>query len=204
MFTSWPYFLGIFAVSVALRGGHSAPLRYQPLQTPAAETAEAKTAFEALDYYGAHCGRCHGLEGANYSPESLQKRDDDSLQQVIKEMAQGPGQAPLEGAQLEVVTAWHRAFIAGQPFVSVTKIARENDKIQLRGEATSDARIALICLTAPDAPQVLATREGTNWSAELPANVDLATVQVLAEQGEIKTLLKFDGELYSHAAAGTK
>ena len=195
----WPYCLGILALSVALRGGQSAPVRYQPLQAPIKKTA-IKTAFAAMDYYGNHCARCHGIEGVNYDTQSLKKRDDASLFSVVKEMAQGPGQAPLEAAQADVETAWHRALLENQPFVSVTEIKRADDKIQLHGEATSDAKISLLCVTAPDAPQVLATRDGVSWSAELPADVDLSTVQVLAARGENKTLLKLDGDGYSHGA----
>ena len=197
----WPYCLGIFALSVALRGGQSAPLRYQPLQAPIetiATKSEPKTAFAALDYYGNHCARCHGIEGANYDTQSLKKRDDASLHQVIKEMAAGPGQAPLEEEQAKVETAWHRALIENQPFVSVTEIVRADDQIQIKGEATSDATILLSCITAPDAPQVLAVRDGVTWSAQLPANVDLSTLQVLAERGDVKTTLKLDGDGYSH------
>lgn len=203
---SWPYLLGAFALSVALRGGHSTPAAYQPLQAPVTESSETKAdepqiAFAALDYYGAHCARCHGLEGANYSVESLKKRDDASLRAVIHEMAVGPGQAPLEDAQLEAVTAWHRAFIAGQPFVSVTQITRENGKIQLKGEATSEAKITLLGSTVP---QVLAERESIHWSAELPENIDLATVQIRADKGETQTLLPLDRARYSHAFAPTE
>ncbi len=194
----WPHCLGIFALSVALRGGQSAPVRYQPLQAPT-EKAEIKTAFAAMDYYGNHCGRCHGIEGANYDTQSLKKRDAISLRTVTDEMAKGPGQAPLEAEQLDAVTAWHQAFIAGKPFVSVTEIQREGSKIQLKGEATSDAKIELSCTTTPDAPQVLAPREGTMWSAQLPADTDLSTLQVLATKGDSQTLLKLDGAAYSYA-----
>ncbi|HEX9995608.1 MAG TPA: hypothetical protein VGB45_00570 [Abditibacterium sp.] len=96
--------------------------------------------FAPLDYFAENCARCHGPNGSFYG-ENFGKglKDDTALKQVVHEMAEGPGNAPLEGADLETLTDFHRALRDGKPYLVAVSW---KDGI-LSGEATPDAKVTL-------------------------------------------------------------
>lgn len=70
-----------------------------------------------ITYFETSCARCHGPSGAFFAP-SLRERDDEDLLAIIREMAEGPAGAPIEGPDLLAQAALHRAFTRGEPFIA--------------------------------------------------------------------------------------
>ena len=101
------------------------------------------TSFAPLAYFNANCARCHGENGAFYEDNFAHDRDDASLRAVIDEMANGPGQAPLAPAELDIVTAWHRALSEKKPFVVIVKSEKSGDGWQLSGEISPGAQLQI-------------------------------------------------------------
>jgi hypothetical protein len=58
------------------------------------------TAFGALDYFQAKCARCHGDYGLFYGETFGKNLDDTKMHAVVRDMAAGPAQAPLETKNL--------------------------------------------------------------------------------------------------------
>lgn len=179
-------------------GSHQAPLRYfEPVAPPQIPAEAAKdtapvAAFAALDYFDNKCARCHGKYGANYG-DSLKTRDDQSLRAIVHDMAHGPAQAPIEQAQLEVLTAWHRSLIDGKPFVSIVEIKRDGETMTLAGEATPDAVVSVI----EGEKEIVATRDGHRWTAKISS--DLAKLCVRAKVGEATSEIAPSQAMFSHA-----
>src|SRR2546425_5662950 len=98
------------------------------------------TGFSALEYFQNQCARCHGDYGAAYGPGFGAKLSDERLREVVMEMAEGPGQAPLTGAQLDVQTEFHRALRDHRPFAAV--VSWTNDGV-LTGEALPESKLWL-------------------------------------------------------------
>jgi hypothetical protein len=176
------------------------PAVYVPL--PAAKYfqagAESETsAFAPIDYYQSNCARCHGFYGTNYDLINLRKRDETSLKTVIHDMAQGPGQSPLDAEQLEIETAFHRSILAAQPFVAVAKIETKTDGVIISGEATPETKVVL----AVGDSQYEAKRDGTNehqWQVTLPAGTEEKNVQVKATIKDVSTTIALAETRYSH------
>jgi mono/diheme cytochrome c family protein len=170
----------------------------QPKYFDAAPEKAESSAFAAIEYYQNHCSRCHGYYGMNYDLNSLQKRDDASLKTVLHDMAAGPGGQPLDDAQLEVVTAYHRSMIKLQPFMSVTKIETVADGVMLSGEATPEAKIEI----KNGDGSTLATRDAANeyqWQAKLPIGAEAGKLQVTATLKEVVTTVDLAESKYSHS-----
>jgi mono/diheme cytochrome c family protein len=147
------------------------------------EEAPAKPKLEALDfaplsYYEGACARCHGNNGANYG-DLLKGKSDAQLHDGIHAMAIGPGQSPLNDAQIDVMTRWHRALIENKPFVHLAKIEKsDSGKTILSGEATPDAKVFL----KNGDQQLEATRDGAGWKIEAPADLDTEEVELHAQK----------------------
>ena len=160
---------------------------YTPLQAPAAApevgVAEEKKGLEALEfspfgYFNSACARCHGENSSNYG-DVLKGHSDARLREGIHAMAVGPGQSPLDEAQLDVVTRWHRALLDGKPFAHLAKVEKsEGGKTILSGEATPEAKVALKAGEA----SYEATRDGLAWKIEAGGDVDLKTAELRAEK----------------------
>lgn len=101
------------------------------VKTPPAAVKPLKVAPVA--YYEGKCGRCHGPNGSFYERNFVAKYDDAGLKAVLKRMAEGPGNAALEDADLAVQAAYHRAIAANAPFFSLTKTG-----LEVSGETTGD------------------------------------------------------------------
>lgn len=100
-------------------------------------------AFAPLAYFNENCARCHGEYGATYDDDFGKDRSDASLHEIINEMADGPGQAPLSPAELDAVTAWHRALRDKKPFVVIVKSEKTDAGFQLSGEISPGATLEI-------------------------------------------------------------
>ncbi len=95
------------------------------LLVPIAATAAFAKKAEPLKnspvtYFKAHCARCHGTDGGMYDDGFDKKISDKDLRDVIDRMATGPGQAPIDGIDLDAQVAYHRAIGSHLPFLAWT------------------------------------------------------------------------------------
>ncbi len=157
-----------------------APL--SPLKPGEADGLHA-TSFAPLAYFDQNCARCHGENGSFYGDTFAQGQSDAQLREAITEMAEGPGQAPLNAAQLDAVAAWHRALRDKKPFVVVVKSEKVEAGVQLSGEVSSGATLQI---NGEDVEV-----KGTQWTF----CVEPGAVQLRATKGEVTT------ELDANAAA---
>ena len=162
---------------VALAAGDAQTAPEPPELKPIEPGAPRATGFAPLAYFGQNCARCHGENGSNYGDNFAKNLDDKALHQVVDEMAQGPGQAPLSAADLEVETAWHRAFRDKKPFVVIVETEKTDAGWQLSGEVSEGATLQI------NGAEVEV--EGTNWTH----CVAPGAVKLQAKKGEAVTEL---------------
>jgi len=122
------------------------------------ETASTRLGFAPIDYFENHCARCHGPYGSFYGDEFAASLDGDHLREVVKEMVFGAAQSSLEDAEIDLLTAYHRSMVAGEPFVVVTAGTPD-----LAGEVTPGATVMLVLESGEVAAQV----DGHGWSADV-------------------------------------
>lgn len=142
-------------------------LAVAPLIAVAQNAAPKSSNFAPLDYFDANCARCHGPNGSFYGANFAKNlKDDAALRHVVQEMAEGPGNAPLSEADLEVLTDFHRSLRDGKPYLVLVSVQKSEKCLVLRGEATPDATISL-----ENGKEVLPVKlEGHSWSVSLPAD----------------------------------
>ena len=185
-----------------IRATPVAPLPdYVPLPAPAASEAPADEAhppvqplgFAPMSYFEDKCARCHGSYGSFYGDSFGKNLSDDELQKVVREMAEGPAMAPLEPAQLDLETAYHRSLVDGRPFLVVTE---EDEKSStLKGETTPGATVEV----EAGAHAVAATVDEHQWSVTLPkTGTDWTKLQVTAKKGDATTTLDLSEQTFSH------
>lgn len=143
-----------------------------------------------LGYFADHCQRCHGEAGANYSPDLGKGKTDAWLIQEVTEMAEGPGQSPLQGDALNVQVAFHRSLIRKEPFVYVAKLAGG----AIAGETTPGAKITVLV----GSKRYPAKVTDTEWTATIPKDVQPKTTTVEATQGPKTVKLALAKGWYSH------
>ena len=160
-----------------------------PTTLPTSRPANA-LAFPAMTYYDAACSRCHGPEGASYGPSLGRHLDDAGLVKVTSDMASGPSQDPIHGRDLDTETAFHRALILGNPYLSVTKI----DGNTWSGEVMVDAKVT-IHVGGKDIP---ADVSDWNWTATLPEGTKPEDVTITAEVDNKTTTLHPAKSMYSN------
>ncbi len=139
-------FRGLTLLVVGLCGIAWAADEPAPTLTPIVAGAEAgphATKFAPMAYFNENCARCHGENGSFYGDDMGKGRDDESLREIVDEMASGPAQAPLAPAELDAVTAWHRAFRDKKPFVALVKAEKVESGWQLSGEISPSATLQI-------------------------------------------------------------
>lgn len=142
------------------------------------ETSKLRTtSFAPTAYFNQNCARCHGENGSYYSEDFGKDKDDAALRQIIDEMAHGPGQAPLAPAELDVLTAWHRALRDKKPFVALVKAEKTGDVWRLNGEISPGATLQINGKTAKV--------DGTTWTHDV--NTD--ALKLRAQKGDTITEL---------------
>ncbi len=153
-------------------------------------------AFKAMAYYDDACRRCHGPQGSFYGSELGKGLSDAQLKDIVDKMATGPGNSPLEKDQLEVETAFHRALVAGTPYVSVTEL--EGEKIA--GEVMPEAKVTLKIA----GKEIAAKVEDQSWSVTIPSGTRPADITIVAELKGKKTELALKSRTFSHPAPATQ
>ena len=168
-----PPLLPALGLVLASSRGDGQKLLAADAQPPAPQPRSVSTA--PLTYFQDNCARCHGDEGAFYDKAALAKRADAQLRQSIRDMADGPGDAPLSGEGVAVQMALHRAIAKGAPFLAVTKWQAP----VLQGEATAGSRVWLELGSA----KMNAEISGSQWKIALPSKVDWAKSSLHAALG---------------------
>ena len=149
-----------------------------PLGMLRAQTESEKTApFAPLDYFDANCTRCHGPYGSFYGAEfGKNLKDDAALRHIVKEMAEGPGNAPLNHKDLETLTDFHRALRDGKPYLVLVATEKNEVGITLRGEATPESKVTL-----EDGTQIVeVTLEGHKWDVSVPTGFEVGKAKLRA------------------------
>jgi hypothetical protein len=164
------------------------------MPTPAVATshpapAPPHPAFAAMDYYDQNCAHCHGPEGAFYGPTLGNDLTDAGLVKEVRDMANGPGNAPIKEEEIAAETAYHRSLIMRVPYVAIT----EKTPARWTGEATPGATITLIAGNQ----KIPATLTDWTWTADLPAGIDPQTIRVEAELAGKTTTLQAAEASYS-------
>lgn len=182
----------VFAPLAALT---AIPILLPAQAPPATAPARLTPAPKAIAYYDAACRRCHGPEGSFYGPELGKTLTDAQLIHVVDDMARGPAQEPLDPPGLAAQTAFHRAIIAGDPYLSVTGI----QPAELSGEVSAEAAVSV---ALPNVEKPLpATVSESSWKVALPPNTPLAGIRLTAERAGRRTTLSLAAApLHSHAS----
>lgn len=173
--------LGLALFPLGVLSAQTPPPVYQrvaptPEKAPVAR-AETAPGFAPLAYFDAHCARCHGPNGSFYGKNfGKNLKDDAALKQIVKEMCEGPGNAPLSEISLEILTDFHRALRDDLPFLIVVA---QNAKT-LSGESSPDAKISL----ESGAKSVAAVQKGNDWKVEIPAGFEISQAKIVARRGE--------------------
>jgi hypothetical protein len=173
---------------VILLIGCDRPTDGQPATRPTSAPAKSPVAFGAITYFNAHCMNCHGPAGSFFGEKFVaKKRSDEELKKMVKDMAEGPGQEPLDDEPLETVTAFHRSLLDGKPFVSIT----ERTGTKISGEVSPGASVTVIAGDQTVSAQV----KDHEWSAEVKA----APLRVIAKLKDRETTLDVS-QPHSHSA----
>lgn len=174
-------FLPLLALCLAPLGA----LLAQPADKPGADkpgAADAKPdakaeGFAPLAYFDANCARCHGPNGSFYGKNfGKDLKTDAALKEIVQAMCEGPGNAPLDAAKLEILTDFHRALRDDTPFVTI--VARS--ATGLSGEASPDAKLTL----ESGAQSVAVMQKGNGWSVNFPADFKVEGAKIMARRGE--------------------
>jgi len=160
--------LPAFALGVAAWVGLA--ISATPEETPSLEAGPMTTGFRPLDYFQNQCARCHGDYGAAYGKEFGKNLDDKQLEGFVRDMAEGPAQAPLGDADLVVETGFQRALRDGQPFGVV--VAWKNGV--LSGEATPGSKVSL----SVEGRSIEIPLEGDSWKVSVPTGTAWKTALV--------------------------
>lgn len=99
-------------------GGHGAGGGEAVELTPAPAGLVEPLARGPISYFQQRCAACHGAHGSQYLPGFASREGARDLRTVVEEMAAGPAMSPVDGEDLEALTAFHRALSAGAPFVA--------------------------------------------------------------------------------------
>jgi hypothetical protein len=132
-----------------------------------------------IDYFEQHCSRCHGENGMNFIPGFAAKKSDEELSGTIKDMATGPGHAPLKEADIVVQLAYHRAMSEAAPFISWTGFSHD----VMEGEVTPDSKMKANLGLKVD------LEEG-HWKIQVPDGTNLSKVEISATLHEKSAILK--------------
>ncbi|HEV7302248.1 MAG TPA: hypothetical protein VGN72_23115 [Tepidisphaeraceae bacterium] len=120
----------------------SQPATTRATTTPSA-TPIAVQSFAAFTYFETSCATCHGEYGSAYGDAAIDELNDTELRTAIHNMADGPGNAPVDPPKLQVLFDYHKAMIAKAPFVVVTKKESADGKTTIEGEVSPDASVSV-------------------------------------------------------------
>lgn len=135
------------------------------------EAAAEALAFAPVAYYMQNCQHCHG-PGASKHLKELQRLSDDDLRDTVLRMSEGFGNAPISGAQLHAVVAFHRAVIREEPFLAVTGIEGGVVRGEASGAEKLEARLGDVELNVE--------LSNGQWVVNLPENADVSQLLLTA------------------------
>lgn len=115
--------------------------------------------FKPIGYFNDRCGSCHGDYGSFWGDGFARDLDDTELRSIVKEMADGPAQAPLDDQSLAALVAYHRSLVNGAPFLILT----HHEGNTLRGEVTPGSSVVI----EQENQKVSAKVDGHTWTATL-------------------------------------
>jgi mono/diheme cytochrome c family protein len=141
-----------------------------PGTQPAAATQPAvrlsPSHFGPIGYFETNCARCHGPYGS-FSGPNFAKLPPDKLREMVLYMTQGPGNAPLDKTQRNLLIEYLQNLAAKRPFITLVDVQRTKTGVQLQGEVTPGTRVLV---NTPDRPTAATVKE-YKWIADLPADV---------------------------------
>ncbi len=151
--------------------------------------------FSPLTYFDSQCSRCHGPNGAHYGDDFGKGLSEKKLRTIVDDMAAGPGEAPLEGAELAAQVAFHHSLIVKTPFIVLTKLETNG----MRGEVMPGSEVIL----EVDGKSFAAEVDGRDWSISLPENslddpAKDAPILIARREGS-ETRLDLSRNSYSHS-----
>jgi hypothetical protein len=136
-----------------------------------------------IEYFNDHCAHCHGKNGVYLEAGFATGKSDAEVKDEIKEMADGPGQSPLDRDDLPVQLALHRSLSDEAPFAVWTK----RKDLHLSGETTPDTDLkALVGSRTLDVKI-----EDGRWSLTLDQASDLDQLRLEASKGKKIAILNF-------------
>lgn len=160
-------------------------LAFAPLPFLLGATPE-KEPFAPLDYFEANCARCHGSYGAFYGEGFAKDKSDEQLRQIVKDMAEGPGNAPLDEKSLDILTTYHISLRDKKPFLVLVDRKDDNDFVVLSGEVTPDSRLSF-----RGEKSVAVSLDGHQWKLRVSAKTDWKKACLVAERDGAKMVLRF-------------
>ena len=142
---------------------------------PASQPAtDATPPVGPITYYVANCARCHGDVSAPYVGLDHPKRGK-ALKNAIDQMADGPGNAPLDAAGLDQQAAMHEAIFGQAPFAWVNPARHD----VIAGEVLPGTTLAFEAGDRRETPTVTDNRfEIPRRPGTLTATRGTATVRV--------------------------
>lgn len=162
-------------------------------QHPAAPVEPVNLQTGPLSQYDSGCARCHGEWGSQYEP-GFHELGDERLRELVREMMLGPAQLQPSEAQVDAMTAYHRALQRHEPFVCIVNgaDAAAGRAEAVRGEASPDST-----LVARPSGAGQFTRDVAGFTLASPPQPPFT---LLAGRGGQVTELRFPAQQWSHAA----
>jgi len=120
--------------------------------------------FRPLAYFDQHCSRCHGPFGSYYGKDFAGDLSPVALRQKVREMAAGPGGAPVSGDSLAALVAFHQSLSSGQPFIVVTGAGGDS----IFGEVSPGVPLRFTCGNRSVTPEI----RGYHWALQKPDWLD--------------------------------
>jgi glucose/arabinose dehydrogenase len=168
-----------------------------PRRASAASSAPTSKAPElpelaAISYFNANCARCHGPFGSFYGKRSYHPYP--VLAADIKQMAEGPSDAPLSEKALAAQVAYHQSLYDLKPFIAWVG----QDGQLISGEVTPGSKVTIVSGGKPIDARV----EDYRWSATLPDGVKPGQVEIRAQNATGETVLALKNSPFSHFQPG--
>lgn len=146
-----------------------------------------------ISYFEDRCARCHGPHGSFYGDDFGKKLPEPALRKVVSDMCRVQGDSPLKGVDLDAEVAYHRALIAGDPFIVVIH-AKDG---RLSGEVTEKAAVTVKFKRSTVSAEV----KLVSWSVSVPKGEKAEDAVVTATLQKRSTVVRLVKECFSHAKA---
>lgn len=150
----------------------------QPTAASMPAANQPGTGFGPISYFQDNCARCHGPYGSFYGGQFGNNLPPGGLRPMVKLMTEGPGGAPLDGRELDLLVAWHQSLINKTPFVILVDTdGGQSEPLVARGEVTPGATVTV---RAARGEPISATVTDHLWTAQLPADANPRALKITA------------------------